>query len=116
MKLVMEAKHPDTGEGFDHENLRDQVITLLVAGHKTTTLLSSWCLYLISQNPEVEEKILDEVQKVIRIIFTLLQFLGVWVIRSQFYSDCHRCKKINLLGNGTKRNLTVIYVILYLTE
>jgi cytochrome P450 len=40
------------------------VITLLVAGHKTTTLLSSWCLYLLSQHEDVEERLVKEIFEV----------------------------------------------------
>lgn len=47
--------------GFDPVVLRDNVITLLVAGHKTTTILTSWCLYLLTQHPEVEKKLVEEI-------------------------------------------------------
>lgn len=37
--LMQNAKNPETGQLLDKENIRDQVITLLVAGHKTSALL-----------------------------------------------------------------------------
>ena len=60
LSLMMEAKHPETGETLSHENLRHQVITLLVAGHKTAALLMTWVTYEISQHPEVELELLRE--------------------------------------------------------
>jgi cytochrome P450/NADPH-cytochrome P450 reductase len=65
LSLMMKAKHPDTGETLDRKNLRDQAITLLVAGHKTVQLLTSWFMYLLSQNPDVETKVVDELFEIL---------------------------------------------------
>ncbi|MCA9520843.1 MAG: cytochrome P450 [Myxococcales bacterium] len=40
--------------------LRDQVITFLMAGHETSAVAMSWCLYLLTQHPEVQAKLADE--------------------------------------------------------
>jgi cytochrome P450 len=49
---------------FDQQDLRDQVVTLFVAGHKTSSLLLSWSLFEISQHPDVEKKLHKEIKKV----------------------------------------------------
>jgi cytochrome P450/NADPH-cytochrome P450 reductase len=47
--------------GLTDENIRDQVITFLIAGHETTSNTLSWTLYELSRHPEIEEKILQEI-------------------------------------------------------
>ncbi len=45
--------------------LRDQVITFLIAGHETTANALTWTFYLLTQNPDVEEKLYQEIKSVI---------------------------------------------------
>lgn len=47
------------------KQLRDEVLTLLVAGHETTASLLSWMLMLLAQHPEVEAKLVTEVRSVL---------------------------------------------------
>ena len=50
---------------FDDNQIRDEVITFFIAGQETTSNALSWTWYLISQNSEVEEKIFEEVDRVL---------------------------------------------------
>ena len=61
---LLVAKCPLTGRGFDDSELRDQLITLLVAGHKTTTLLLTWSLWHIATNGDVELQLSHELEQV----------------------------------------------------
>ncbi len=45
--------------------LRDEAVTLLVAGHETTASALTWTLYLLSQHPEAEARLLREVDEVL---------------------------------------------------
>ena len=45
--------------------LRDEIMTLFLAGHETTANALTWTLYLISQNHDVESKIIEEMKQVI---------------------------------------------------
>jgi cytochrome P450 len=45
--------------------LRDEVMTMLLAGHETTSLALSWTYFLLSRHPAVERGIADEVDRVI---------------------------------------------------
>jgi len=47
------------------QQLRDEVITLLLAGHETTALNLSWTWYLLAQNPEAEQKLHAELDAVL---------------------------------------------------
>lgn len=42
------------------QQLRDEVITLLLAGHETTALTLSWTWYLLAQHPEIERRLHEE--------------------------------------------------------
>src|SRR5439155_25627032 len=45
--------------------LRDEVMTLFLAGHETTAIALSWACYLITQHPHVEAKLAEELQTVL---------------------------------------------------
>ncbi|CDS13486.1 hypothetical protein LRAMOSA05662 [Lichtheimia ramosa] len=47
--------------GLSDENIRYQVVTFLIAGHDTTANTLAWTLYELSQNPNVEAKVLQEI-------------------------------------------------------
>jgi unspecific monooxygenase len=59
LSLMMAARYED-GESMSDEELRDELITLLVAGHETTATALAWALYWIHHLPEVREKLLQE--------------------------------------------------------
>ena len=63
MGMLLSARDEDTGEGMDEKQLRDEVITLLIAGHETTTLLLTWFFYCLGRNQELEARVQDEVDR-----------------------------------------------------
>eukprot|EP00929_Paragymnodinium_shiwhaense_P037063 TRINITY_DN19810_c0_g1_i1.p1 TRINITY_DN19810_c0_g1~~TRINITY_DN19810_c0_g1_i1.p1 ORF type:complete len:1329 (-),score=236.69 TRINITY_DN19810_c0_g1_i1:263-4174(-) len=67
---LIEVRCPLTGRAFEQVELRDQLITLLVAGHKTTTLLMTWSLWHIATHADVEEELLKEIREVFGDDFT----------------------------------------------
>jgi cytochrome P450 len=46
--------------------VRDEVMTIFLAGHETTANALTWTLYLLSQNPECESKLFDELARVLQ--------------------------------------------------
>lgn len=52
-------------KGVDEQELIDQIITMLIAGHETTANALSWTWYLLSQHPEVEKKWREELNQVL---------------------------------------------------
>ncbi|MFY0581784.1 cytochrome P450 [Cystobacter fuscus] len=63
--LMLDAKDPLTGEGLDEENIRNQMVTFLIAGHETTSGLLSFATYFLLRHPEVLEKAQAEVDRVL---------------------------------------------------
>ena len=55
----------DDGTRMSDRQLRDEMMTLYLAGHETTALTLSWSWYLISQHPDVEQKLVVEWQHVL---------------------------------------------------
>jgi cytochrome P450 len=53
------------GRPMPDEQLRDEVMTLLLAGHETTAVSLSWTWYLLAQNPDVEKKLWSELRQVL---------------------------------------------------
>jgi len=59
--MLMAASDADTGDTFDDAQLRDEVMTLLLAGHETTATALAWTFHLLAQHPEVEATLHAEV-------------------------------------------------------
>jgi cytochrome P450 len=64
LTLLLTARDDD-GNSMSDQQLRDEVITLLLAGHETTALNLSWTWYLLAQHPQVEEKLHAELDAVL---------------------------------------------------
>lgn len=54
-----------TSTAMTIQQLRDEIMTLFLAGHETTANALTWTLYLISQNHQVETKIVEEIKLVL---------------------------------------------------
>ncbi|MEY4547920.1 MAG: hypothetical protein RL685_4115 [Pseudomonadota bacterium] len=54
---------PDPRERVTQE-LRDEVVTLLLAGHETTALALTWAFYLVAQHPELDGPLREEIERV----------------------------------------------------
>ena len=65
LSMFLSARDEDTGAGMTDQQLRDEVVTMLLAGHETTSLALSWLFYLLSKHPDVERRIGEEVDQVI---------------------------------------------------
>lgn len=63
LSLLLAAKDED-GNGLSDQDLRDELMTLLVAGHETTATALTWALYWIHARPEVKQKLLAELDAV----------------------------------------------------
>jgi cytochrome P450 len=62
LSMLLSACEEGTGRGMTDEQLRDEVMTIFVAGHETTANAMAWLLYLLSQYPAIEEQLLAEIE------------------------------------------------------
>jgi cytochrome P450 len=60
LDLLLAARDQEAGTGMLDAQLRDEVLTLLFAGHDTTASGISWAWYLLSRHPEIQEALHDE--------------------------------------------------------
>jgi cytochrome P450 len=60
------AAQDDDGAGMSDGQLRDEVMTLFLAGHETTSLALSHALYLLSKHPAIERELHEEIASVLR--------------------------------------------------
>jgi cytochrome P450 len=65
MSVLLHLRGEDGGPMAD-EQVRDEVMTLLLAGHETTAVTLAWTWYLLAQHPEIEAKLLAELQSVLK--------------------------------------------------
>lgn len=62
--LLLSQDDEGTG-GMSDQQVRDEALTLFLAGHETTSQALTWTWYLLSQNPECERKLHEEVDRVL---------------------------------------------------
>ncbi|WP_164001597.1 cytochrome P450 [Pyxidicoccus caerfyrddinensis] len=63
LQMLMDARDEDTGERMSDTQLRDEVMTLLLAGHETTASALAWTVMLLSQNPDVRRNLEAELSR-----------------------------------------------------
>jgi cytochrome P450 len=63
--MLMDARDPDTGKGMSDRQLRDEVMTFLLAGHETTAVTLAWTFYLLARNPHAEAQVREELDRVL---------------------------------------------------
>jgi cytochrome P450 len=64
LSMLLQA-HDDDGSQMTDSQLRDEVMTLFLAGHETTALALSWGLYLLASHPEVEKRFHAELDELL---------------------------------------------------
>jgi|HubBroStandDraft_1064217.scaffolds.fasta_scaffold11198_5 cytochrome P450 len=62
---LIAARDEETGGGMSAQEVRDQVVTIFMAGHETTALALTWTWYLLSQHPAAEAKLHAELDQVL---------------------------------------------------
>jgi len=60
LSLLLQARHDD-GTGMSDRELRDELMTLLVAGHETSATALAWALDALTHHPHVLERLRDEI-------------------------------------------------------
>jgi cytochrome P450 len=65
LSMLLSARDEETGEGMNDQQARDEVMTILLAGHETTANTLIWTWYLLSQHPEVESRLQSELATVL---------------------------------------------------
>lgn len=64
LSMLLAAQDEETGAGMTNEQVRDEAITLFIAGHETTAVALTWTWYLLGLHPEIDARVYEEVQEV----------------------------------------------------
>lgn len=65
LSILLRARDEDTGGQMTDKQVRDEAMTLFLAGHETTALALTWTWYLLSEHPRVEERLAEEARTVL---------------------------------------------------
>jgi cytochrome P450 len=65
LSMLVNARDPETGEAMNDRQLRDEVMTIFLAGHETTADALAWSLYLLGQRPAAARRLEAEVDAVL---------------------------------------------------
>ncbi|MGE5322503.1 MAG: cytochrome P450 [Actinomycetota bacterium] len=96
LTMLMQARDED-GSQMSARQLRDEVATLLTAGHETTTLVLAWVIFLISTRPEAVEQMSAE-----------LSFLNG---RAPGYEDLSRLRFTRMVAEEAMRLYPPVWVL-----
>ena len=66
LSMLLLARDEDGSAGMSDQQIRDEALTLFLAGHETTANALMWTWYLLSENPGVAAKFYDEVDHVLQ--------------------------------------------------
>jgi cytochrome P450 len=64
-RMLLARDEADPTKGMDDRQLRDEAITLFMAGHETTANALSWTLLLLAEHPEIDSRVAAEVEAVL---------------------------------------------------
>ena len=65
LDMLMKAKDEETGEQMTDEQLKDEVMTIFIAGHETTASALTFAWLLLSKHPEKQQKFHEELDRVL---------------------------------------------------
>jgi cytochrome P450 len=65
LSMLVQAQDADDGTRMTARQVRDEVMTIYMAGHETTAVALSWAWYLLAQHPEADARLADEVRDVL---------------------------------------------------
>ena len=107
------------GQSFTNEEIKDQTLTFILAGHETTSNLMLWTLYILMTHPAVYQACQDEVDRVLpdqtvptsELLATLPTIEAVLQETLRLYPPApffvRQCTKDQTIGSATDRPLTI---------
>ncbi len=63
LDLLLAAQDEESGQGMSDEQLKDEALTLLTAGHETIGAALSWCWYLLAKHTDVQREFSEQVSR-----------------------------------------------------
>ena len=98
---IMLMRDPETGDGFDVDEMVDQVAIFFLAGHETSASTLAWALYLLAMHPEWQDQLASEAQA-LEVSRAMLEQLGIASLADKVSFQ---------LSGGQKRIVTLASVL-----
>jgi cytochrome P450 len=64
LSMLVSARDESTGQGMNDKQLRDEAVTILIAGHETTACVLSWTMWLLAKHPDIQDRLRAEVNQI----------------------------------------------------
>lgn len=61
LERLVHAVDPSTGQGLSHQELRDEVLTTMIAGHETSAHALTWTMGLLARDQKIQDKLREEI-------------------------------------------------------
>jgi len=65
LSILLEARHEDDGSPLTEEEIKEEVLGMILGGHETSSSALAWIWYELDRNPDVRKKINDELEEVL---------------------------------------------------
>lgn len=65
LQMLLDAQDADTGARMDDRQVRDEALTLMIAGHETAAASMNWMWYLLARNPDAAGRLRQELDSVL---------------------------------------------------
>jgi cytochrome P450 len=106
LSLLMESHDPETGLRLRDEQVRDEALTLFLAGHETTANALTWSWWLLAAHPAIAERVasepLDYARRVLRESMRL--YPPAWIVGREAVRD------VELVGGYRIRKGTTVFM------
>lgn len=107
LSLLLGARYED-GSRMEPEQLRDEAMTILLAGHETTSNALSWSWMLLAQNPEIQRRLHEEAVRVMGNDQPCIDHLEYLTYARQVISESMRlCPPAWIIGRAALTDYTV---------
>jgi cytochrome P450 len=63
VSLLLAARDPETGDRLSDQEVREQVLIFLLAGHETTSIALTFTLFLLGHHPQIQKRVQDEIDQ-----------------------------------------------------
>jgi cytochrome P450 len=98
LSMLLHAQDEESGRKMTDQQLRDEVMTLFMAGHETTANTLAWSWFLLAQHPEVEARLHDELDSVL-------------ANRPPTFADLARLKYVENIATETLRVYPTVWTV-----
>jgi cytochrome P450 len=88
--MLLLSRDAETGQVLSDRQVRDEVITMLIAGHETVASALTWSWYLLSLHPQVRTRLRSEVSQVLGGRQPAFDDLPMLVYTRQIFDECLR--------------------------